>query len=136
MVKTGSQMKLTGTTRGALYLRKLRQSLFCGLSNRGKRYPCLLEERGNDAAFLFQQREEEMLDIHALMATPHGMRRSRLQRFLQLNCHPIHIHAEILSMRMRSFATDYIITGTGKSTGQPPISMAASSRSTQSRRSS
>jgi hypothetical protein len=28
-----------------------------------------------------------------LVAPPHGMRRSRLERFLELDGHPVHVHA-------------------------------------------
>jgi hypothetical protein len=38
----------------------------------------LLAKGWNDAAFLFEKRQEEMLDIHALVTAAHGVGRCSL----------------------------------------------------------
>jgi hypothetical protein len=63
------------------------------LSNRGNRQTGLLAQRWDDSTFLFQQRQKKVLDVNPLMTPPHGMRRGRLERFLELDGHPVHVHA-------------------------------------------
>jgi hypothetical protein len=76
-----------------LDLRQLAQRLFGGLTYRGERKTRLLEEGRSNAGLLIEHSEQQVFDIHALMASAYGMGGSRLEGFLKLDRHPIHIHA-------------------------------------------
>jgi hypothetical protein len=54
----------------------------------------LLEKGRNDAALLLEKGKQQVFDVHPLMASAHRMGRSRLQGFLKLNGHSVHIHTD------------------------------------------
>ncbi len=78
-----------------LDLRKLGQGLFHGLFGLGRCDTGLFDERRRQPLVLFEERQEEVLRIDALVASAQGMGRGRLQRFLQLHRHAIHVHVGV-----------------------------------------
>ena len=63
-----------------------------------------------------------MLDIDALVAAAHGMRRSGLQRFLELDGHGIHIHGSPSATGVRVAGEFLIIIGRRVSTHEERFS--------------
>jgi hypothetical protein len=85
-------MDLSGTAAWSLNLRNTSQRLLHGLADRLKRDACRFQEAGADAPGLFENGRQEMFDIDSLMAPAHRQAGGSLQRFLQLDCHAIHVH--------------------------------------------
>ena len=66
-------MKLPRAAASTLHLRQFGQGLFRRLADSRDRNPGLLAKGWNDAALLFEKRQEQMLDIHALVTAAHGV---------------------------------------------------------------
>lgn len=78
LTESSGQMKLTRAASGALDLWHFSQSLFDGLPNDRQRDTRSFEQGRCDAAFLIEERQQYMLHIDTLMASPLGMGRCRL----------------------------------------------------------
>ncbi len=78
LTESSGQMKLTRAASGALDLRHLCQCLFDGLPDRRKRDAGSFEQGGGHASLLVEQRQQHVLHIDPLMASPLGMGRCRL----------------------------------------------------------
>jgi hypothetical protein len=71
-------VKLPRAAASTLHLRQFAQGLFRRLADSRDRNPGLLAKGWNDTAFLFEKRQEEMLDIHALVTAAHRVGRCSL----------------------------------------------------------
>ena len=78
LIEPRGEVKLPRAAASTLHLRQFAQGLFRRLADSRDRNPGLLAKGWNDAAFLFEKRQEQMLDIHALVTAAHGVRRCSL----------------------------------------------------------
>src|SRR6188508_2931525 len=82
LAQPGGDVELAWACSGPLYLRQFCECLFYCLMNRGKRQPCLFEERGCETSVLFQERKQKVLYLNPLMTSSRGMGRRSLERLL------------------------------------------------------
>ena len=85
-------MDLAGAGSRALHLRNFRQGLLRRLPYGSLRDTGLFQQWSGQAPLLFEQGEQDMFDINALMIPAHRLSGSGLQRLLELDGHSIHIH--------------------------------------------
>ena len=107
-------MDLPWRGTGTLNLSHFGESLLCGLSNGRRRQPGLFKQQSSNAALLFQESQEKVLDINALVPAAHGEGRCALQSLLKLDGHAVHIHVAH-SWVGASIYNKNIITSTCKS---------------------